>query len=230
MKSVIRDLLPYGVVTRIAAKKHAARAARRQLERVAMLRPFANDNAPQEPRLNMGCGTHHEPGWINADASLGTAVRLVLSDNENLPVNEGSLEVVFSEHFLEHLTLQEARWFLRESYRVLKPNGLFRVSSPDLEVVVRSLTDRATFQAMRRIYEALGDGDFLTPEEVVNWAFYGHEHRHLWAFEHLRAELTAAGFTDVRRMRFGESRVAGAAIEIREGEAFMSLTVEAIKP
>lgn len=231
MKTVIRDLLPYGIVIRLAAKRQAIREAARMRERSAMLRQPGNPAVPLNgERLNMGCGTHYEPGWINADGADGAPLRILLREGEPLQFEDGSLEVIFSEHFLEHITVLEAQWFLRESYRALKPGGLFRVSCPDLEVIARALTEPATFQAMRHVYGAVGDGDFSDPEDVVNHAFYGHGHRHLWTFSHLGRELTKAGFTDVRRVPFGVSRIDGAAIEIRQGEAFMSLIVEASRP
>jgi predicted SAM-dependent methyltransferase len=44
-----------------------------------------------------------------------------------------SFDVVYANHVLEHLTPDEARKFVAEVYRVLKPNGLCRVVVPDLE-------------------------------------------------------------------------------------------------
>jgi predicted SAM-dependent methyltransferase len=177
----------------------------------------------------MGCGTHHEPGWINADGADGAPYRIQLRVGEPLGFATDSLEVVFSEHFLEHITLPEARWFFRESFRVLKPNGLFRVSCPDMDAV----TSGDTWRELAKVYESIGDfpPNTLTRKDlVVNHAFYGHGHKHLWTLEALREELEAVGFRDVERMPFGKSRVPGAAIEIRQGEAFMSLIVEATKP
>ena len=89
-----------------------------------------------------------------------------------------------------------------------------------------------TWRELAQIYESIGDfppGELNSPERVLNWAFYGHEHKHLWSFRQLRAELERVGFSDVRRMRFGTSRAKGAAIERRVPEAFYSLIVEAEK-
>jgi ubiquinone/menaquinone biosynthesis C-methylase UbiE len=151
-----------------------------------------------------------------------------------LPFADASLEVVFSEHFLEHIDLESARNFIRESFRVLQPGGLWRVSCPDLEAIVAMLgTDNASWRGLARVYEVIGDfpeGALRRPEHVVNWAFYGHGHRHLWTFDELRDELESAGFRDVRRQSFGESRVERAAIELRKAEAFYSIIAEATRP
>lgn len=181
----------------------------------------------------MGCGTHREPGWINADASDDAEQRLILSENEPLPFLDGELEAVFSEHFLEHVSLRDGIHFLRESGRVLTRGGTFRVSCPDLDVIVSLLQPgNEQWKALARVYESIGDfspGALAYPEQVVNWAFYGHSHRYLWSFRQLKTELERSGFADIRRMPFGVSRVDGVAIERRIPEAFYSLIVEATK-
>jgi SAM-dependent methyltransferase len=44
-----------------------------------------------------------------------------------------SFDAVYANHVLEHLTPNEAKTFVAEVYRVLKPNGVCRVVVPDLE-------------------------------------------------------------------------------------------------
>ena len=49
-----------------------------------------------------------------------------------IPLPDGSVEVLYSSHMLEHLDKQDAVRFLREARRVLKPGGTLRVSVPDV--------------------------------------------------------------------------------------------------
>lgn len=234
LKRILADFLPYGIVRRVAAARQRNRVSARIAERSRQLRPLRMDRAPAKlPRLNMGCGTHREPGWINADASDDAEHRLTLSESEPLPFFDGELDAVFSEHFLEHVSFRDGTHFLRESGRVLSRGGTFRVSCPDLEVIVALLQPgNEQWKELARVYESIGDfapGALAFPEQVVNWAFYGHAHRYLWSFRQLQAELERSGFVDVRRMAFGVSRVEGVAIERRMPEAFYSLIVEATK-
>lgn len=234
LKRILADFLPYGIVRRVAASRQRDRVSARIAERSRQLRPLRKDDAAARlPRLNMGCGTHREPGWINADASEDAEQRVILSENEPLPFLDGELEAVFSEHFLEHVSLRDGTHFLRECGRVLTPGGTFRVSCPDLDVIVAlSQPGNDQWKALARVYESIGDfapGALALPEQVVNWAFYGHAHRYLWSFRQLKMELERSGFADVRRMPFGVSRVNGVAIERRVPEAFYSLIVEATK-
>ncbi|MDQ6888491.1 MAG: methyltransferase domain-containing protein [Gemmatimonadota bacterium] len=187
----------------------------------------------------MGCGKHVEPGWINADGDPSAPTHIVLAVGDPLPFLDGSLEVVFSEHFLEHLSFDQACWFMREAHRTLIRGGLFRVSCPDLAFIARVIcTGDESWRQLAMLYETIGDHrvGVLTSsngggaESTVNWAFYGHCHKHLWTYDQLVRELRRAGFAgDVRRCQFGESSVPGAAIEIRQQEAFYSLIAETTK-
>lgn len=65
---------------------------------------------------------------------------------KGLPVGDGSVDVVYSSHMLEHLDSIEASAFLREAFRVLRPGGILRIAVPDLENQVAQ-------------YEESGDAD-----------------------------------------------------------------------
>lgn len=233
-RRVLTDILPHGLVRRVAASRQRARINARVAERSRQLRPIlpSSQSLPLL-RLNMGCGTHRERGWINADSDEHAETRLTMSEDEPLPFADGALDAVFSEHFLEHIPIRAGIHFLRESGRVIRSGGTFRVSCPDLDVIV-SLMQPGNEQWMElaRVYESIGDfepGALTLPEHVINWAFYGHAHRYLWTLRQLEAELTRSGFVDVRRMPFGISRTEGVAIERRVPEAFYSLIVEGTK-
>ena len=235
LRQIAIDLLPHGVVRRIAQRRELARRSATAARRAAELRavyPVAR-GLEASGRLNMGCGLHHEPGWINADADPDSPLVIRVVAGEPLPFESDSMEVVFSEHFLEHLSRRDGVWFLQESQRVLEPGGLFRVSCPDLDALVTMARDgEDSWRRLASVYESIGDfppGELNRWERVLNWAFYGHEHRYLWSLDDLKAELLRVGFGKVERKRFGHSSMTGAAIERRIPEEFYSLIVEATK-
>ena len=79
------------------------------------------------------------------------AVLLLL--RKPLPLTDGSASVVYSEHFLEHLGADDARRFLAECRRVLRPGGLCHVVVPDAGRHVREYARRrggATFVTRAR--------------------------------------------------------------------------------
>jgi predicted SAM-dependent methyltransferase len=59
-----------------------------------------------------------------------------------LPYAAESFDAVDLFHIVEHLTQEEAAAFLRQVRRILKPAGILRLSTPDLEDVCRTYLQR----------------------------------------------------------------------------------------
>ena len=86
-------------------------------------------------KLNLGCGPKIMPGWVNID--MQGAPPVVIHDlTKPLPVASETVEYIYNEHFIEHITRDQGRFLLSECRRVLKPGGVIRVSTPDLRVLV----------------------------------------------------------------------------------------------
>lgn len=143
-------------------------------------------------RLQVGCGASPIAGWINVDVQQLPGVDLVLDVREGIPFRD--LAAIFAEHFLEHLTVEEALDFLGEARAALASDGRIRLSTPNLEWVWASHDPRGGENAERQ-RKAL----------VANRAFYGWEHRFLWTEPLLAEALAASGFVGVRFCAYGES-------------------------
>ena len=118
------------------------------------------------------------------------------------PFASASAQAINSEHFIEHLTLEEARAYFGEAYRVLRPGGLIRTTTPNLTGLSEIFLARhaAPLQVHRSHgYEAATHG------EMLNNYFYSWDHRHIYDFETLSHLLRRAGFVDVREERYGQS-------------------------
>jgi len=87
--------------------------------------------------LNLGCGSHRHPEWLNADLVPSGPDVLAVDLRQPLPFSAGSFAAVYSSHVLEHLTPGEARGVLAEMFRVTRPGGVIRVVVPDLEGIAR---------------------------------------------------------------------------------------------
>ena len=113
--------------------------------------------------LNLGCGgkTCSHPDIVNIDWSLSLRLHrhrftkavlkavltgdrlkrfestpsniLVHNLRNGIPFDDGSVDVVYHSHMLEHLDRANAELFIREAYRVLRPEGVHRIVVPDLE-------------------------------------------------------------------------------------------------
>ena len=55
---------------------------------------------------------------------------------KGLPIQDQSVDVLYSSHMLEHLDRIEVILFLKEAFRVLRPGGIIRVAVPDIQIQV----------------------------------------------------------------------------------------------
>jgi len=175
-------------------------------------------------KLNVGCGANIKPGWVNIDNSSEADV-LHLDVREGLPFPDGSALIVYSEHFFEHLEYpDEALKFLRESWRVLIPGGVFSLGIPDFELEVTAYVtrDEEFYRVRRRHYMHPPWVD--TRMHVLNHVFrQGADHKCSYDFETLAGELAEVGFVSIVRRPFDSS------LDTLRRE-FGTLYVEARKP
>ena len=85
--------------------------------------------------INLACGGKLclQTGWINADHCPSSKDVMQVNLLKRLPFQDNTFDVVYHSQFIEHLSLESAQVFLDECCRVLKPNGVLRVVTPDLE-------------------------------------------------------------------------------------------------
>lgn len=56
---------------------------------------------------------------------------------KGLPVRDGTVKGVFASHVLEHISFEDFRLALANTYRMLASGGIFRLIVPDLEARAR---------------------------------------------------------------------------------------------
>lgn len=61
---------------------------------------------------------------------------------DGIPFPDASFDTVYHSHLLEHFTADQAKSFLNQCFRVLKPEGIIRVVVPDLEQITRAYLDQ----------------------------------------------------------------------------------------
>lgn len=86
-------------------------------------------------KINVACGSTFSPGWVNIDFSPSSKGVKQVNILDGLPFSDGSGDVIYASHFLEHLTPEMADEFVRECYRVLRQGGTIRIVVPDLEEI-----------------------------------------------------------------------------------------------
>jgi predicted SAM-dependent methyltransferase len=149
-------------------------------------------------KIHLGCGRNYLKGWLNVD--LDSPVADSRADLRNpLPFADESVDFIFNEHFLEHITREEGIVFLKECRRVLKPGGVFRVSTPDLKWLV--------FQYGSGRIDEWSDVDWLpaTPCRMLNEGMRLWGHQFVYDLPELLAALSEAGFLNISQVGYRES-------------------------
>ena len=152
-------------------------------------------------RLCLGSGHAPIPGWINIDYEPPADVLLDL--RYGIPVPEGSIDTIYSEHLVEHLSLDAASALFRECRRILKPGGVLRIATPDLEDLVTEY--RRDWRSRHDWINWPEYGYIDTPVRMVNVAMREWGHRYLYDFTELALRLGEAGFERVDRAELGTS-------------------------
>lgn len=111
-----------------------------------------------------------EHGWINLDINPKWEPDIVGDWNDLSMFDDNSLDYVVAHHTIEHVGCGEAAPFIRESYRVLKPDGSLLIFVPDMRALCQ-----------RWLSHQMDTQLFMTN---VYGAFMSDEHdRHRWGFD-----------------------------------------------
>ena len=193
----------------------ALRAAAKEIElgRFHRASQRAWPNGPEETpsKVQIGGGSHQLDGFFNID--LAPPADLLWDVREGIPLKEGSVQTLFSEHFLEHIDYpRSAKQYAREAHRVLAPGGQVITGVPDAAFVLRQYPapPERTAEMVRRWY-AKRDcrSDINTFLDLINYVFRDQDDDptyspHLWAYDHQKlVQLYGeAGFTSVKPWTF----------------------------
>lgn len=182
--------------------------------------------------VQYGCGLSAPINWLNFDSSptlriqrlpiIGNLLKRRLNVNfpenviygdviKGLPIKENSCDGVYCSHTLEHLSLEDFRIALKNSFLILKKGGRFRCIVPDLEFYVRKYIVElenndilASINLMNNTYLGINKRPKKMKDLIIS--FYQNSH-HLWMWDSksLSEELAKVGFTQIRICKFNDS-------------------------
>jgi hypothetical protein len=180
--------------------------------------------------LQYGCGLAAPPQWTNFDSSLtlkwervpivgklGTKNAQRFPPNvragdivKGLPVPDASCRGIYASHVLEHLTLEEFHIAVRNTKKLLRAGGIFRLLVPDLEWAAREYIRRLEARdltANQFFLEETCLGRKARPRGlpgVVYNSLATSAHGWMWDSLSLAGALEQHGFSYVRRCSFGD--------------------------
>ena len=187
---------------------------------------------PNHHYVQFGCGLCAPENWQNFDASPTLRLeRLPILGKfapgtpygrfpanvyygdviRGLLVPDGSVDLLYCSHVLEHLSLTDLCRALQNCHRILRTGGIFRMVLPDLEFFARQYVQSDSPDAAREFMRSTYLGRLGRPRSLVGFLreWLGNSH-HLWMWDYpsLTDELRTAGFHDIRRTQIGDSGIA----------------------
>lgn len=176
-------------------------------------------------RVNFGCGSDVVDGWLNFDNSpilvLGRyrLLRILIPRNstifhsdlrfgnivKGLPLKQGSVDVVYSSHVLEHLTYNEGIEALRNCFEMMKKGAVMRLVMPDFDHYIDEYNKS---KDLMKFYEQTDLGYVHRPSTIFGkLIFYlkNSRHQYVWNEQQIVTALTEIGFKDIRRAYFNDS-------------------------
>ena len=149
-------------------------------------------------KVQIGAGSSRLDGWLNTDIEPGGDGLAYLDATKRFPFDDGSIHYIFSEHVIEHLTYDEGKAMIAESYRVMAPGGKLRVSTPDLMQFIALFATNPSDEARAYIEGKLKWHRW--PKEpnaaaiVLNLQMSSWGHKFMYDYETLSSALVRAGF------------------------------------
>ncbi len=127
-----------------------------------------------------------------------------------IPHADGSVDVIYSCHMIEHLDRHEARRFLAECRRVLRPGGVIRLVVPDLRITVRDYVAKGNADTFVEHLQLALDKPHGFSEYLRYLLVGSRNHRWLYDGKSMSKLLLQCGFGEVVTLQAGETRIQAA--------------------
>ena len=127
---------------------------------------------------------------------------------KGLPVDYASCKGIYCFHVLEHLSPDNFRIALGNTYKFLQPGGVFRFVLPDLEYIAKQYIGNTSTEAassfMRDTYLGLESRPRNLKGFIASW-LGNSQHLWMWDYKSIKQELINAGFIEVRNAIYNDS-------------------------
>lgn len=179
--------------------------------------------------INLGSGHWKLEGWVNVDIDAASRPDVLADLGAELPFRDGCADFMHTEDFIDQLDLEGAARFLRECHRVLKPGGVLRVLTPDVQKLCEMYVNEP--EALKALWrDHVGVPLKLgTAAEIVNVGMRFAGHTFLYDAETFTALARECGFK-AKRVSFNESEhevLRG--LDLRSPETAISLYFDCYK-
>jgi predicted SAM-dependent methyltransferase len=132
---------------------------------------------------------------------------MLLNASKRLPFGDCTFDYIFTEHFIEHLKYRAGLQLVQECYRILKPRGRLRISTPDLDFLIELHDENKTEVQKRYIkweVDRYSPDRIYTDTFVIN-NFVRGDHKFIYDYKTLKNLLNKCRCVEVKRYEPGES-------------------------
>jgi predicted SAM-dependent methyltransferase len=137
-------------------------------------------------KLHLGCGEKYIPGFIHVDVQDYPHVDYRVPVDRLSFAADGSVDLIYACHVLEHFGRHETDQVLAEWFRVLRQGGVLRLAVPDFAAVA------SRYQQTGNLSELIG---LVSGGQRNEYDF----HKMVFDEKLLRERLLKAGFSRVYR-------------------------------
>jgi SAM-dependent methyltransferase len=126
---------------------------------------------------------------------------------KGLPLEAGSVEVLYSSHMIEHLDQEEAKQFLQEARRVLCPGGIIRLAVPDIRMRIEKYMSNFDADAFIASTNMARPRPRTLARKIGILLVGARQHQWMYDGASLSRLLESSGFVSPRVLMAGETRI-----------------------
>jgi len=188
--------------------------------------------------INLGSGSNILSGCINIDFFLTHGIDYGADLRRKLKISDGTVDGIFCEHTIEHLSYKEADLLLHECHRIMKPGAVIRVVLPDIALFIEHYAsgDVAWFKRWEQLmFTESTDPErsvrhLATPMQALSFVTQEYGHASAWDVPTITLYLEQSGFRSVKQNSFLMGQCPELVLDLNsEDRKFVSLYVEAVK-
>jgi predicted SAM-dependent methyltransferase len=196
--------------TNVLKKRRIVNTNNKFLNRRLIVNNNSSNSDNQHIKLNVGCGDKYfSNDWLNIDLLKNQIVPKNIKYKSMNILNTfpfKNVELIYSEHFVEHLTNHESIKFIHNSFESLKSGGILRIATFDLDILVDVCHSSNKNWKFDYCVKELGLEDRIkTRCELLNVSFNNWGHKYIYNAEDLENVFKKGGFTNIKFCNISES-------------------------
>lgn len=165
--------------------------------------------------LYVGCGHHRMKGFTHVEINIAKQFKKggdvgppeIMADiTKKIPLADKSVDIIYSNETLEHLTYQELINHFLECHRLIKIGGYVRMVVPDMDIMIKNYISKDENLEIAKKESEISP--FLPVENhtdlFISRVLY-HDHYYLHNYDTLSRALKKTGFSKIKQVGPGET-------------------------